>query len=148
LRRLNQPTLMLTPRLRRRLSELARTPAPPAGWTGVRGGVSAPSAPSSSPDPLSEEGPGVRACREAPAPDTQTLLLMPFDPAALGAETETELGRCFRITLAIGDHLNDAGERSQRVHAAAERMKLAPESLLFVDLETAGLAAAPLFLIG
>jgi uncharacterized protein YprB with RNaseH-like and TPR domain len=91
----------------------------------------------------------VRAHPEAASRATTTsLLLMPFTPDALGAETETELGRCFRVRLAVGDHLGDAAERAQRVLGAAGRLKVAPESLLFVDLETAGLAAAPLFLIG
>jgi uncharacterized protein YprB with RNaseH-like and TPR domain len=73
---------------------------------------------------------------------------MPFDPDSLGAEAETESGRCFRLRLAVGDHLPDAAGRAARVQVAAERMKLASEGLRFVDIETAGLAAAPLFLIG
>jgi len=73
---------------------------------------------------------------------------MPIDPPSLGGETETELGRCFHLSLAVADHLEDAAARAERLHAAAARLKIAPEALLFVDVETAGLTAAPLFLIG
>jgi uncharacterized protein YprB with RNaseH-like and TPR domain len=73
---------------------------------------------------------------------------MPVDPPSLGGETETELGRCFHLSLAVADHLEDAAARAERLHAAAAHLKIAPETLLFVDLETAGLTAAPLFLIG
>src|SRR5207248_1301723 len=114
--------IMLTPRLRRRLSELARTPAPPTSWTGVRGGVSAPA--ETPPPPPAPQVPGLS--RKLPGEgesDPTTLLLMPFDPVALGVETETDLGRCCRIRLAVGDHLDDAAERAQRVLGAAERMK-------------------------
>src|SRR3989442_1303859 len=93
---------MLTPRLRRRLSELARTPAPPSCWAGTRGG----------------------AC---PAPPPASPLLYP---------------------LPLADHLEEAAARGERRRAAAARLKVAPGALLFVDIETAGLTAAPLFLIG
>src|SRR5947209_2615665 len=138
---------MLTPRLRRRLSELARAPAPPSSWAGTRGGACPAPPPASAllyPLPASEATPPP----QHPTPNTEYLFLMPFDPPSLGGETETELGRCFRLSLAIADHLEDAAARAERLRAAAARLKVAPEALLFVDIETAGLTAAPLFLIG
>jgi uncharacterized protein YprB with RNaseH-like and TPR domain len=136
---------MLTPRLRRRLSELARTPASP--WTGVRGGLSSTPA-----------APMVEAQAPAPSPSPEHLntrtpehlnpLQLLFDPPALGTECETEFGRCFRLSLPVDAHLEDSEDRSGRWKDAAARLSLAPDTLVLIDIETAGLAAAPLFLIG
>jgi uncharacterized protein YprB with RNaseH-like and TPR domain len=144
---------MLTPRLRRRLSELARTPAAPL--TGLRGGLS------STPSPLSRSASTSAPTRtdtpshpepperlNARTPERLTPLLLPFDPAALGAEREADSGRCYCLTIPVAAHLEDAAERAERLHAAIQRLAIPPESLLLVDIETAGLTAAPLFLVG
>src|SRR5690349_16163875 len=113
---------MLTPRLRRRLSELARTPPPPTPWEGARGGAcpAPPAAALPAPPPSPSSSPNTQSTHFAgtPAPSAQ-LLLLPFDPPSLGAEAETEFGRCFRLTVGISDHLEDSAERSERLRAAA-----------------------------
>ncbi len=134
---------MLTPRLRRRLSELARTPSPMA-WSGIRGGHSAP-------PPLAPpvNAPPAQAPTEFLPPSLETqLLVMPFDPQAGGHEAAAEGGCCFRSTLAVTTPMADGDARAARLRAAAERLGLPPESLMLLDIETAGLAAAPLFLVG
>jgi uncharacterized protein YprB with RNaseH-like and TPR domain len=67
---------------------------------------------------------------------------------AFGQVAETEQGECLRVTIALAGQLEDAAERAARLAVAAERLKLTQEALCLVDIETAGLTAAPLFLIG
>jgi uncharacterized protein YprB with RNaseH-like and TPR domain len=59
-----------------------------------------------------------------------------------------EGGICFHLALPLAPHLEDGAERAERLRAAAGRLEVAPERLLLVDIETAGLTAAPLFLVG
>jgi uncharacterized protein YprB with RNaseH-like and TPR domain len=141
---------MLTPRLRRRLSELARNPASPG--TALHGGLIStppPDTPSDSAGAPAGTDPSSPPERpNARTPERLTPLLLPFDPAVLGAERESEAGRCFCINVPIAPHLEDAAERAERLRAALPRLGVPPESLLLVDIETAGLTAAPLFLVG
>jgi uncharacterized protein YprB with RNaseH-like and TPR domain len=76
------------------------------------------------------------------------LLLLPFDPAACGAEQQTESGACFHLSLAVAPCLEDGAERAERLRIAAAGLGVAAEALRVVDIETAGLTAAPLFLVG
>jgi uncharacterized protein YprB with RNaseH-like and TPR domain len=48
----------------------------------------------------------------------------------------------------VAPHLDDASERADRLRAAAARLDIAPDALRVLDIETAGLTAAPLFLVG
>jgi uncharacterized protein YprB with RNaseH-like and TPR domain len=139
---------MLTPRLRRRLSELARTPASPCA--GVRGGLAASPA---APPPAARDGETRALDSPLPSPEPPKaepldVLQLLFDPPAIGADCETEFGCCFRLCLPLAGHLEDGAARAERLQAASGRLSLAPEALVLVDIETAGLATAPLFLIG
>src|SRR5262245_5422130 len=102
---------MLTPRLRRRLSELARSPTPQAQSS--RGGSAAPpSSPARPADPPRDSPPELgppTSNAEAPAPSTR-LLVLAFDPQAHGAEREMECGRCFHLALPLAPYLEDGAE--------------------------------------
>jgi uncharacterized protein YprB with RNaseH-like and TPR domain len=135
---------MLTPRLRRRLSELARTPA--TSWTGVRGGLS--SSPAAAPEAAPPTDASWPSLPNPRTPEPLNVLQFLFDPPAVGAECETECGRCFRLCLPVAAHLDEGEDRSGRWKDASARLSLAPETVVLLDIETAGLAAAPLFLIG
>src|SRR5439155_68102 len=54
----------------------------------------------------------------------------------------------FRLSVDVTGELDDGPERAERLRAGAARLGVLPETLLLVDIETAGLTAAPLFLVG
>jgi uncharacterized protein YprB with RNaseH-like and TPR domain len=165
---------MLSPRLRQRLSELARSPAPPlpvvasrSGRSPTPDGQNPPASPPSclrasslpehpSPEPPApcpvtgdpESGTGPPVSTPECSVDTLPLLLLPFDPATLGAAMETECGPYFRLSVDVTGEMDDGPERTERLRAGAARLGVRPETLLLVDIETAGLTAAPLFLVG
>ena len=114
---------MLTSSLRQRLSRVARGMGPAT----------------STPTPTRQESlpPSVPAA--PPAPATRPFLLA-YCPEASGRLEEAASGPFWRVEPPLADLLPDWAER------AAELEGVGPT--LFVDIETAGLAGAPLFLIG
>jgi hypothetical protein len=121
---------MLTPRLRDRLSRLAR---------GLAAEPASAVSPSGSPDALAATAP--------PALPPQPWFLH-YDPRECGAERECPVGACFVVEPELGALLPDHEARVQAWQRLPEPEWGEREGRLFLDIETAGLSAAPLFLIG
>ncbi len=75
-----------------------------------------------------------------PATEKRVPLLVAYDPRACGTAVVTEFGSAWRCRPALAD--------SPLLEAMVGSTPSSPGGPLFVDIETAGLAAAPLFLIG
>src|SRR5262249_28508925 len=145
--------------LRQRLSKLARSRAagatPPTSSSapepgGTAAGAAAPSSPAGAVPPGEARSPRV------------TLLV--YDPLAEGAAQSasgegaagaghaghpTNSEACyFLIRPALGQLLDDAALRMSALAAATEVVVGPGRRLALLDIETAGLTAAPLFLIG
>ena len=121
---------VMTPDLRRRLSRIARgigstasTPLLPG--TATAAGVGTESAAERQP--------------EAPEAPEAAILFLDYDPRACGTEAAGEWGPSWHVEPDLGQLLPDAPLRGQRCGEGP---------VLFLDIETAGLSAAPLFLIG
>ena len=115
---------MLSGRLRRELSRIVRGLEPTASTE--------PPAP-----PLPEAG------EEQPvaAPSSPEPFALQYDPLEIGVIVETTQGPCLEVRPPL-EQLDDYAERHARLRATRG------EAPLFLDIETCGLAAAPLFLIG
>jgi RNase_H superfamily len=115
---------MLTSSLRSRLSRIARgigTPGVPAPR---------PAAPEVEPPPVSPALPGAEP------------FLVAFDLEAAGTERATEFGSAWEVRVPLAGIVADYSTRRERLQAKGAM------PCLVVDIETAGLAAAPLFLVG
>lgn len=119
---------MLSPSLRARLSRIARGDLPSSG------GQSSVQAPNTVP-----EDPG-----EAPLPPEHLPrpLILSYDPLTCGTVREVDGAVVWEVNVPLSDQLDDLEDRLGRVGPVAG------EGALLIDIETAGLAGAPLFLIG
>jgi RNase_H superfamily len=155
---------MLSQSLRQRLSRLARSrvagsePPPPAAQSDLAGATV----------------PGVEPARVAPAAGAEeaspvgerspVVTLLVYDPRAEGVSQPAHLdgaGRSepaadpagggasyFLIRPPLGRLLEDAATRAAAIAAATEVITGPGRRLALLDIETAGLTAAPLFLVG
>jgi hypothetical protein len=125
---------MLSPRLRERLSRLAR---------GLASEPDPEGAPSTTP-PRAPDSPSVPAF---PTNAAQPWFLH-YDPAGSSAPLVGPDGCCLAVEPDLALLLADHGARVDAWRSLAAEVWGPPEARLYVDIETAGLAAAPLFLIG
>jgi uncharacterized protein YprB with RNaseH-like and TPR domain len=74
--------------------------------------------------------------------------MLRYGVQALGAPVESTAGSCFGLTLQLSREVPDHAARLQQWRDLPQKVWGAPRERVFLDIETAGLAAAPLFLIG
>jgi uncharacterized protein YprB with RNaseH-like and TPR domain len=150
---------MLSQSLRQRLSKLARSRV---------AGATPPPSPSTALEPDATAGTATPASPAGDAPPgstrSLTVTLLVYDPLAEGGAQlaptktptseghagapESDEARYFLIRPALAQLLDDAANRASALAAASEVVVGPGRRLALLDIETAGLTAAPLFLVG
>jgi len=125
---------MVSPRLRERLSRLARGLGPDAAGLPDTAGE-----PAASTEPPAVNPPVLPAAR---------AWFLHYDLPSSSTTLEGPHGRCLAVEPDLTALLPDHAERAASWSRLEPSAWGPPEGRLYVDIETAGLAAAPLFLIG